>query len=141
MAAARLLAKRQGPFAQDMKVPFIVGPRTKFGPSIENAATNHQKNIGMDKGLFETSGVSATTDRRIAVRFATDSGTRSGYVATIRRDLLEKYGVSEFDVLTASSEVQKPEDKEVILFTKDGEPFPVEIIEAYESVAASEFRG
>lgn len=141
MEASRILAKRQGPFAQDIKVPFVVGSQTVIGPSVDNAAKNHQKNVGANRGLFETSGVSTTTEREIAARFATNNGTRDGFMVVIHRDLLAQYGVSEYDVVARSSEVQKPEEKEVILFMENGGPFPEEIIDAYGPVAASEYLG
>lgn len=139
-AVARLLAKRQGPFAQEIKIPFIIGRQTVIGPSVDNAAVNHQKNVGADQGLFETSGISTTTLKSVAIRYATHNGTRNGYMVTIRRDLLPEYGVNEYDVVARSSEVQKPEDKEVILYMENGGPFPDEIIEENGPVPASKYR-
>jgi hypothetical protein len=63
----RLLPKIQGSFAQEAKIPMTI-PFT-IGSSVENAARNHQKNNDPYRGLFETSGVSTSTSRAVAVKY------------------------------------------------------------------------
>jgi hypothetical protein len=112
-----------------------------IGPSAGSAAIAHQKNVGEEAGKFETSGVSTSTDRNVAVRYATRNGTTPGHVAVIERVALEAYGVKAFDVVNECSRVRQPEDAEVILYTSDGSTMPQGLIASIEEVLPSDLTG
>ncbi|GEM_PF-7042079 len=126
-----LKPKKQGAFAQHAMTPIKTPIIT--GESLESAARNHQYET------IKTSGVSTAVSFQSACGYATKQGTKSGIVAVIDRFRLTQFGVYEYDV-TNCGDVRKPEDQEIILYTKEGEPLPSDIVIDWISIKAETWR-
>jgi hypothetical protein len=125
----RLVPKVQETFAQTIKYGEGIkyGTGAKYGRSETNAVLKHQ----LDSGKFPTSGISTTTVLDRAQFYATHirGGQRTkGYIYTIDRNLLPKYGVREYVVSELIPHPSIPEDCEVILLSGDNGSLPQEVI-------------
>lgn len=130
----RLVPKRCG---QDFKHVFnlseglTLGKGAILGRSEVNAVIRHQ----LKQESFPTSGVSTTPFIERAKFYATTGGKyESGFIYKIDRSLLADNGVIEFNVLDYTDAPCIPEDKEIILVSKDFDILPDTIIAEIFSV-------
>jgi hypothetical protein len=124
-----LTPKTQETFALTVKYGEGIkyGSGARYGSSDINAVLKHQ----LDSGRFPTSGISTTPVWDRANFYAThtrDGALTKGYIYTIDRELLPKYGVKEYVVSECIPQPCIPEDCEVILVSSDGGPLPQEVI-------------
>jgi hypothetical protein len=124
----KLIPKSLEPFTYTFKFGepgFNFNSGATFDSSPENAVLKHQYN---QQG-FPTSGVSTTPILEQAKYYATSGGKDvPGYIYKIDRNLLDKYGVTEYFVDKIVTNPSVPEDKEVILVSRDNGMLPEEII-------------
>ena len=98
--------------------------------SVNNSVVKHQK----DSGKYPTSGISTTPLYERAKHYASHAGRKNGLIFVIDRNLFSEYNVDEFVVSDFVPIPNVPEDKEVILFTKDGRELLEEIIIRVEEI-------
>lgn len=85
-----------------------------------NTVLAHQNESGQYGGCF----VSFTTDKSVAVKFATSNNMEEGYVYVVDEELLPKYGV----VSKVVSTPEHPDESEVSLRAQNGGVLPAEIV-------------
>lgn len=101
-----------------------LGSGISLGKSRNNAIIGHQYN----SSLYPTSGVSTSIDLEIAKKYATNRGSRSGFIYKIDFSLLKPCDIEAFVVSECIPFPKLPEDKEVILHHIHDQNIPLEIV-------------
>ncbi|NWF33138.1 hypothetical protein HH110_08775 [Stenotrophomonas sp. SAM-B] len=88
--------------------------------TVENAARLHRKISGSHGGSY----VSFTTDREVALQFATNRFSESGWIYVVDDQLLSAHDV----IAWVGEDAEWAEEAEVSLSTKDGKVLPAGIV-------------
>ena len=114
-----LIPKSQAPFRAHPRLPMVL-PFT-LGEREEHAVREHQWS-----GQYPTRGISCTTNRQVALRYA----ARSKVIVTISEDLCERHAIRRFHVrdFVPLELIVHPDDEEVILVSEADGPLPSEIV-------------